>query len=179
MNNKIRRLAKLWKGIIGFVGGGLVFVLCILVIEFVASYMNTYPARRILYSPKTYMPVGETLALYCQSYPLLQSLFETEHDIDLSDTWLPKELGTTGFDSSGKITENSATIYIGNRDLLFAYKLSLDTQVSSAITNVWKLQIEESWFWSPRQHLLTFGIDATRQFTADELLSNVVKRRNE
>ncbi|MCL2104025.1 MAG: hypothetical protein FWH21_03070 [Kiritimatiellaeota bacterium] len=73
--------AKLWKGIIGFVGGGLVFVLLFSASQFVAIYMSTNPARRILYSPKTYVPVGETLALYCQSYPRLQSLFETEHDI--------------------------------------------------------------------------------------------------
>ena len=41
-------------------------------------------------NPDVYIPVGERLALYCQSYPVLESFFELKGSLGLNGAWLPE-----------------------------------------------------------------------------------------
>ena len=113
-----------------------------------------------LCKPEAYMSAGEILALYCQSYSLLQSYFI------YGDVRLPK-----AFDRqypSVKILKQEATAWYGSGFYHFGYELSLDSEASSPSENVWQLHLfredKES------RHLATIRMDTNRRLTPDEIL---------
>lgn len=127
-----------------------------------------------LCKPETYQPVGETLALYCQSYPLLQPLFGTREEIGLNYAWLPKELNAIR-EGRGRIRHDSASIEMGGGHYHFGYLLKLDAEASSSATNVWTLALYgES--YSRLRHLATFPLGIEQHITPDELFTNLVSR---
>ncbi|MCL1920103.1 MAG: hypothetical protein FWG50_03350 [Kiritimatiellaeota bacterium] len=66
--------------------------------------------------PEVYEPVGEALALYCQSYPLLQEIFGTG-PVYLDTAWLPENL------SSFSIREDAAYVIMGGGFYHWGYHL--------------------------------------------------------
>ena len=114
--------------------------------------------------PKVYEPVGETLALYCQSD---QSLFPQYMDY----AWLPQQLNAIGH-GRASVSTNYAHVEMGGGFHHFGYRLVLDPDASSQGKNVWQLHMYSE--GSQDRHLKALHIDADRRFPPDELLARVV-----
>jgi len=166
-----RWLSKKWAILLGVVWVGFLMFLFLNPISlFVSMYGSRVASdKRNLCSRSTYMAVGETLALYCQSYQLLRSHgCGTAHSdcVTLHGAWIPK-----GLNGVGTIRPNGASIGTGGVLYDHGYEFSLDTKVSTADTNVWQLYYTEGKNKSKTErHLLTIHMDSARQFSADDLL---------
>ena len=176
----VTRLSKKWKIIIYIVWAG---VLGFLFLNPVSLWLTSYAIRvnimeSTLRKPRVYTPVGETLALYCQSYPLLQPFFETvsEYERLLNHAWLPEELNNAVHrNGRGGFSRDFAGVEMGGGLHHFGYRLRLDTGASSSATNVWQLYMYSDGKRTDR-HLATFRLSAEQQITPDGLLSNLVSR---
>jgi len=178
----VHRMTKKRKIIIGVAIVAVVF-LAVLFLNPINLYMISvrrfiHKTETTLRKPEVYMPIGEALVIYCQSYPLLQSLFareegECDRDIRLSGAWLPKAANAFDSDARIRIGEQNAFAGFGGGFFGYGYKVSLTPKLSTTATNVWQLFRFSSSTYSDH-HLATLHMDATRQFTPDEMLSNVV-----
>ena len=86
-------LSKKWSTLLGFIWVGFLMLLFFNPVSLFAILYGanvTKEVRKVL-KPKTYKLVGEKLALYCQSYELLQSPSCGTAYSDSISTWLPKE----------------------------------------------------------------------------------------
>jgi len=159
--------------------GIIVIVLCVFlpflflnpVSLFVTMYGGALVSEKLyLCNPKTYTVVGETLALYCQSYELLRShgdgTVQVHSDcVTLHGAWLPK-----GLSGVGTIQPNGASIGMGGVFHDYGYEFSLDTKASTVLTNVWQLYYSAGKGKSKTdRHLLTIHLDSVRQLSADDL----------
>jgi len=166
-----RRMSKKWGLIISAVWFSFLALLFLNPASLVVIGMSIQvtQSERYICKPDVYTPSGETLALYCQSYPLLQPLLPTNYydQTYIDGAWIPEKLNIIHHGAHGTIQKDSAYIEMGGGFHHYGYRLSLDTQASSAGTNVWQLFMyrEES----PDRHLLTIHMDATRRLTTDEL----------
>jgi len=142
---------------------------------------GNYVKMRALRDPNVYVPVGDMLALYCQSYPLLKSLFKPEHEwIVIMETtdfaWIPKEMRDLGLGSYGEshFYPDYSSVKIGDGYTYNGYTLSLDAKASTSTTNVWQLSLRRQGFFNTRhRHLATFPMDVTRQLAPDKLLARL------
>ena len=173
-----RWLPKKWTIFLGVVWGGLLPVLFLNPISLFILTMGASVSaeERNMCNPKTYTVVAETLALYCQSYELLR-LHDcgTVHSdcVTLHGSWIPK-----GLRGVGTIRRDSASLWMGSPLHEHSYELSLDTNASTAVTNVWKLYYTEGKRASKTERLLlTIRMDSARQFSADDLLSMKASER--
>jgi len=158
-------IGTVWIGILAFL---FLNPICLIVIRMGAQIVKS---ERYMCKPEVYTPTGETLSLYCQSYPLLKSLFKPKYDsVSLNSAWLPERL-----DGYVIIGQNEACVIMGGGFHHWGYVLSLDKQASSALTNIWQLHMRSEGRPNDR-HLWTFCTETTRQFTADEMLSAVIAR---
>jgi len=170
-----RWLSKKWIILWGFLWGGFLIFLFLNPISLFVSMYGSLVAKekRNMYNPTTYTVVGETLALYCQSYELLRAHgCGTVHSdcVTLHGAWIPK-----GLDGVGTIQRDGASIGMGGALHDHGLELSLDTKASTAVTNVWKLYYTEGKRESKvNRHLLTIHMDSARQFSTNELLATVV-----
>jgi len=175
----VTRLSKKWKIAIYVVWVGILGFLFLNPISLwvIAGSIRINIMESTLCKPSVYTPVGETLALYCQSYPLLQPFFEpaSEYERLLNHAWLPEELNNAvPRKGRGSFSHDFAGIEMGGGFHHFGYQLQLDTDASSSATNVWQLYMYSE--MPPKRHLKTFHLDAGQQITPDELLSNLVSR---
>ena len=172
--NAVKRRAKKWKITVNLTWG---LFLCFVFLNPVSLSVIRFGiqvnlAESLICRPKMYLPAGETLALYCQSFPVLQSHFKSANYGDyvmLDRTWLPEEFHD--YKGSPRITifinnGQSASVEFGGGFHHFGYSLALDSEASSPATNVWHLSMYSEGRRAKR-HLTTFHTDANRQFAPD------------
>jgi len=173
---KMRRVGKKWRIVLGVVWFGFLAFLFFNPISLwvTVGCVAIVRSDRIICTPEVYTPVGETLALYCQSYPLLQSLHKQDDSsyIWLDGAWIPDVLNTVprlgrGYGYITLFGEDGLDVELGGGFYHYGYLLERDTQASTALTNVWQLYFKSEGTRQDR-HLMTFQTDATRQLTADE-----------
>jgi len=133
-------------------------------------------------NPDVYLSVGEVLAMYCQSYPLLHKWFdrgEEGYGVFLWQTGLPTEAYSKAVVPSWIIiNQDGANVEFGAGFHHFGYELELDWLASTAFTNVWKLY----WYsedryekrMSNRPLLATFTLDKERHYTPEEVAALVL-----
>jgi len=148
------------------------------------SYMGKVGKEKAaLCKPDVYMPFGEALALYCQSFPLLQSHLEMKDSWQIifsddqfyGDARLPRIFAREPFVTYVNISLGEArTMYQGGF-LEFGYELDFDGAASSPTENVWQLSFHD---YGESKHLATIRMDADRRLTPDELLE-ITKRTTE
>jgi len=164
-----RWLPRKWVFFIGFVCTGF---LAVLFFNPVTLFAFMYGAavtseEHTMCNPKTCAAVGETLALYCQSYPLLKS----HSNIKSDEVYLWDGCLSEGLCGHVTVRRDGASVGMGGPLYDHGYMLSLDTQDSSPATNAWRLYFQSE--SKPDRLLSTFRMDATRQFTDGELLVTV------
>ena len=116
-------------------------------------------------SPRVYEPVGQRLALYCQSD---QSLFPGY----MGYAWLPRELNALG-DGWTSVNADSAHVEMGGGFHHFGYNLVLHPETSTTGTNVWELYLYSE--GSRDRHLQTIPVPVSERLTPDALVQKVVE----
>ena len=125
--------------------------------------------ERYICKPEVYKPAGEAMALYCQSYPLLQAIFEEDYGVHFTGAWLPGDTGLKFYSRWGNIHQKGAFFAFSGGFHHVGYELSL--QSSTFLTNMWELSIARE---HNREHLVTFPMNAARQLSADELFTHIM-----
>jgi hypothetical protein len=112
-----------------------------------------------------YEPVGETLALCCQSD-------DNKNEID---NWVPIELKEFAMGPGWtSIDPDAALVELGGGFHHFGYRLELDKRASSLETNVWLLYFESE--DRPDSLLETFSLPTSTKMAADELRKRLSKK---
>lgn len=114
--------------------------------------------------PSVYEPVGETLALYCQS----DSNLVPER---INYAWFPHPLRKKRR-GCGYISEKAAGVEMGGGFYHYGYRVVLDESASDATTNVWSLYFHSE--GARDKQLLTLKLPSSRRLSSDELLEKVL-----
>jgi len=136
---------------------------------FITGPLKIKRQEKAMRDPAVYRPVGETLALYCQS-DFSEFSEDEAYYFTLGYKWLPDEL--KNLHKYGRITlkTNSAHIELGGGFYHYGYAIDLDEVTSTPETNVWVLtQYREAYPKYEHTPLWTFSMDATRCLSEDEL----------
>lgn len=110
-------------------------------------------------TPEVYQPVGERLALFCQSD---QKLFPEM----LSYNWFPDVLNELGH-GWGNVSTNYASIEMGGGFHHFGYRLELDSATTTPLTNRWRLFMCSE--GSDDKLLTTIALSSSQHLTANEI----------
>ncbi|HVM60310.1 MAG TPA: hypothetical protein VMV72_05520 [Verrucomicrobiae bacterium] len=130
-------------------------------------FLSVLQIRRIehrMQQKSVYVPVANTLALYCQSD---SNLFPNT----MGYMWFPKEVQEMGGED-GMVSSNAAFLIFGGGFYHYGYVLTLNEQRSDAITNVWDLLLRRE--GSADLHLYTLSIPKTNALSADSLPQQVL-----
>jgi len=151
-------------------------------LRFVSDVYSVGKEKAALRKPNVYMPFGEALALYCQSFPSLQAHLGMK-DIDriifsddkFSNARLPKIFAREPFVTYVIICEGEANTRYQGGFLDFGYELDWDYEASLPAENVWQLRFHSD---GESRHLATIRMDPNRQLTRDEMLEIAAVRRD-